>query len=219
MNSEATRILAIDGGSQTSSLALSWSNGTCRLRSFAVGDSSTRLLTDLDSLLAEAGGALGQVNRLAGVRGPGSFTGLRVGLAVLLGLHQSLGVPATAFTTFEVLAWQARRRSGEKAPLGGPITAAVDALRNEWFVQSFDGGSLAATGEASIVTAEELLTTHQGLVIGFGLEALSGGPEFIEAEALAPDVCAMARRDGCEWNAELLTQPLYLRPPAAAVAS
>jgi len=61
-----------------------------------------RLLTEKDVLL----------ERLAVIRGPGSFTGIRVGLATALGLRLSLNVPVFAFSKFELMAAQVGVRNG-----------------------------------------------------------------------------------------------------------
>ena len=100
---QTPRLFAIDSGSPVSSVALAW-DGELLTRKFAVGESSKRLLPLLDEVLSEAGGRLEQLEGLVGLRGPGSFTGLRVGLATLLGLHQSLKLRAGTATTFEARA-------------------------------------------------------------------------------------------------------------------
>ncbi|MFQ5527529.1 MAG: tRNA (adenosine(37)-N6)-threonylcarbamoyltransferase complex dimerization subunit type 1 TsaB [Thermoanaerobaculia bacterium] len=208
---------AIDSGSPVSSVALGSGTRT-RMRAFRVGDSSGRLLSDLDGLLAEAGSSIGALGGLVALRGPGSFTGLRVGLATILGLHQALQLPATAVTTFEALAWQARRRHG---PSDRPIVAAVDALREECFVQVFDGRSLEPLDEPEVWSNAALAGFERTRIAGFGLDRLKehlgdspSVPELFEAEALAADLIAIASADGFAWNPETLTEPLYLRPPA-----
>ncbi len=215
--SETTSLFAIDSGSPASSVALLW-NGGLQTREFGVGESSGRLLSDLDELLALAGGSLVDLSGLVALRGPGSFTGLRVGLATILGLHQALGTPATAVTTFEALAWQARRRRGASR---SPIATAVDALRGERFVQTFDGTSLEPLEEPTIRSDATVAALPEAWVIGFGLSrirALARTPEaearLIEAEPLATDLAARASTPPFEWDAALLTEPLYLRPPA-----
>ena len=70
---------------------------------------------------------------------PGSFTGLRVGLATVLGLHQALGLPATALPTLEVLGCLG---PGD----GSTVVAVVDALRGEWFAQRFESAAVPLSG-------------------------------------------------------------------------
>ena len=224
---QTPRLFAIDSGSPVSSVALAW-DGDLLTREFALGESSKRLLPLLDEMLAEAGGRLEQLEGLVGLRGPGSFTGLRVGLATLLGLHQSLGLRAGTATTFEALARQAQRRSGATQ---GRILATIDALRGERFMQSFDAATLQPLGEPEILSDDDYLA-HFGpsSVIGFGLQPLralierdgSSGTRpndlvLCDAEPLADDLAAIAAEPGFAWDASELTRPLYLRPPAAAV--
>ncbi len=66
---------------------------------------SERLLPGLDHLLKTAGLAIGDVDVIAFSAGPGSFTGLRVGLSLVKGLAFAAGKPVTAVPTLEALAW------------------------------------------------------------------------------------------------------------------
>lgn len=89
------------------------------------------LLPAIAALLAERGLALAQVDAFAISIGPGSFTGLRVGLATLKGL--AFGTPrrAVAVPTLAALACDAPE--GE-----GPVVAALDARRGEVYAAAFD---------------------------------------------------------------------------------
>ena len=156
---------------------------------------------------------------LAGIvalRGPGSFTGLRVGLATVLGLHQSLGVAATALPTLNVLAMLAPASPGRRL-------AVVNALRGEWYAQEFvweDAHfSPEALAPAEILGEEVLATMTPDTILGFGAESIRtlwpratlvpGGP-------LATPALALAVLPGLVWDPELLTAPLYLRAPAVS---
>ncbi len=222
---QTPRLFAIDSGSPVSSVALAW-DGELLTREFAVGESSKLLLPLLDEMLSEAGGRLEQLEGLVGLRGPGSFTGLRVGLATLLGLHQSLGLRAGTATTFEALARQAQRRS---AATQGRVFAAIDALRGERFIQGFDTATLQPLGEPEIRSDDEIAHLGPSYVIGFGLQPLRALVErdsgsgtradalvLWNAEPLAADLATIAAEPGFAWDPSGLTQPLYLRPPASA---
>lgn len=209
-NTPPKRLFALDSGSPISSVALAW-DGDVLTREFALGDSSKLLLPLLDELLAEVGGQLNQLEGLLALRGPGSFTGLRVGLATVLGFHQALGIPAGTATTFEALAWQARRRGVTE----GTIYAAVDALRGEWFSQGFDAATLEPLAEPKIRPVEEIAKLEASCIIGSALNGFAPLPT-LETEPLASDLLGLAGRSRFAWNPSELTQPLYLRPPAAA---
>ena len=62
-----------------------------------------RLFPMIDELMAEAGCSPGDLSRIAVCTGPGSFTGLRVGVAAARGLALGLGIPAIGVTRFEAL--------------------------------------------------------------------------------------------------------------------
>ena len=70
----------------------------------AIERSSAALLGLVDEALAAAGLGPRQLAGVIALRGPGSFTGLRVGLATALGLHESLGIAAGVYPTHLVLA-------------------------------------------------------------------------------------------------------------------
>ncbi len=204
-------LLAVDTASPRISVAVGRAGVVLAERDAPSGRSSPDLLRMIDDVLGEAELGLADLGGAIGVQGPGSFTGLRVGLSTLLGLHRSLGLPATAVPTFTPLAWQARAA-------GGRVLAVVDALRGEWFSQSFRGGALPEPLEEPVLrTPAGLAEPAATTVIGFGLDALRDanlGLEPAEAGPLAGSLLEWSAAAGPEWDTTLLTEPLYLRPPA-----
>lgn len=225
-------LLALDAGSPVVSVAVGPPGEPVAERSVAIRQSSERLVALVDECLREAGVALAELAGVLTLRGPGSFTGLRVGLATTLGFHQALGLPATAIPTHDVLALHGARRS-ERAGGGGAlrIAAVVDALRGEWFTQAFEIGPGAAPEAAGdegprILGPAAVAALGPGAVCGFGVERLAEdpswpadqpSPEWIEAEPLAPDALRLAALRPIEWRPETLVAPLYLRPPAVSL--
>ncbi len=210
-------LLALDTGSPLVSVALARNDVVVASRSVEQARSSTRLLEMIQEVLAEAGIVVGDLGGIAVLRGPGSFTGLRIGLATTLGLHQALGVRATAIPTLPVLAAAA----GE---IGGIVIAAVDALRGDWSVQAFAAGR--PLGEMDLVPGSELPRLaggSEGVVIGFGVSRLAeilGWPthlRFVEPGPLAPTAAILAGTSGTEWNPAFLTSAIYSRPPAISL--
>ncbi len=181
--------------------------------------SSEGLLGLIREVLAEAGLGLRDLGGLVGLRGPGSFTGLRVGLATLLGLHQALGTPATALGTLEALA-------ASVEPGAGPALALVDARRGEWFAQRFlPGIAPVPLGPAALLADGEVSAAEAAVVVGFGVSRLHGalGPAPSsalprEAEPLARWAVRLAAARPPSWDPRLLSAPLYLQEPATAVS-
>src|SRR5690349_11216019 len=96
-------LLAIDAASPRVSVAVGRGEEVLSERAVEIGRSSGRLMDLIGEVLAEAGARPADLGGVVALRGPGSFTGLRVGLATALGLHQALGVRATALSTLHVL--------------------------------------------------------------------------------------------------------------------
>jgi tRNA threonylcarbamoyl adenosine modification protein YeaZ len=229
-------LLVLDSASPTVSVAVAAAGRLHAERREPIARSSVRLLPMIDEALREAGTTLAELAGLVALAGPGSFTGLRVGMATALGLHQASGVPATSVPTFLALAAWAR-----EAGLGGqPVLAAVDVLRGEWAVQGFaargnggeavwdaEGGAPEPLGEPVRIAAGELIeraAAAGAAIVGFGVAALSAlaGPGTAplglhEPEALAAAAARELSLRPPAWDAARLTEPLYFRPPATTL--
>ena len=99
-------VLAIDTGSPLASVAIAIGGEVVAHRATEQRRSSGRLLEMIDQVLATAGLPLAAVDLLLGLRGPGSFTGLRVGLATLQGIRLALDKSAARETVIN-------KKSGE----------------------------------------------------------------------------------------------------------
>ena len=118
-------ILALDAASPTVSVAVADRQRVLSERSVEIARSSKLLLELAQEALTEAGATVRDATGFVALAGPGSFTGLRVGLATVLGLHQALGTPAVALPTLDALAAATALHEGEQAA-GRPVVAAVD---------------------------------------------------------------------------------------------
>lgn len=211
-----THLLALDTGSPLVSVALARDGAVVASRAVEQERSSTRLLAMVREVLDEAGIGTGDISSIAVLRGPGSFTGLRIGLATALGLHQALGIPATALPSLQALALS--------AGTAGRVIAAVDALRGDWSAQAFEDGR--PTDEMELVPGPELPRLAGGVeavVTGFGVSRLREIPgwsadlRLLEPGPLAPAAALLAASPGTVWDPALLTSAIYSRPPAISL--
>ena len=97
----------------------------------------------IEEVLAELGASFEDLTRVAVCTGPGSFTGLRVGISAARGLALGRGIPAVGVTRFEAIA----------AAMGGPCSVRIPGRGGAVFVQDFDA-SLSAMGEPRIEAGE-----------------------------------------------------------------
>ncbi|AFL48642.1 tRNA threonylcarbamoyladenosine biosynthesis protein TsaB [Sinorhizobium fredii] len=169
-----------------------------------------RLMEFVDEALLASDRQLAEIDRIAVTIGPGSFTGIRVGVAAARGLALALGKPAVGVTTLQVVAENAR----EKQP-GRPVLAAIDAKRGEVYVQSFTALG-EAEGEAEILPlaeARDRVSGFTGVICGSGAPLVAsaeraGGPDEI-------DVAFVGRLGAAADPASAKPKPLYLRGPDA----
>lgn len=208
-------LLVLDAGSPAASAALACGGELRAVRETAAGEersSSDQLLALVAAVLEEAAQSPRELLGAVALAGPGSFTGLRIAFATVLGLHQALGLPATSFSTFDALALQ--------APAGGgrPLLALVDALRGEWHAQPYsDPTALARIGEPLLLDAEALGRWAPASAVGFGCRSIAAGGgvalDCREPVALAAAVAVHLSRRPPAWEVGRLVEPTYLRPP------
>lgn len=108
------------------------------------GSRNEKLLPSVDWLLTESGTPRQSIDLFAVTRGPGSFTGVRIGLATIQGLALVLGKPVCAMSTHEAVAEGA----------AGDVLIVDDAGRGEYYLSEFSGGK--ETAAARLATAEEI---------------------------------------------------------------
>jgi tRNA threonylcarbamoyladenosine biosynthesis protein TsaB len=144
--SDAKLLLGIDTCGPTGSVALArLSAGTVEILGQTEIDGrscSSTLVTAVAELLNLAGTQLGLLDAIVVVTGPGSFTGVRVGLAAVKGLAEGRRIPVVAASRLEVLAAMAGAPSDRSSSLGwvaGTTAAALDAHRQEIYLRLGDG--------------------------------------------------------------------------------
>ncbi|OWV68960.1 tRNA threonylcarbamoyladenosine biosynthesis protein TsaB [Rhizobium sp. R339] len=168
------------------------------------------LIGIVDRALDQAGVTLSHIDRLAVTIGPGSFTGIRVGVAAARGFALSLNVPAVGVTTLEVMA--AARR--EKTP-GRAVLAAMDAKRDEIYLQPFaaDGSPLDEPRALSVAQAQALAAGFDGEITGSATPLLKPGTDGDYANRFP--ISIVARLGAAASPDAGKPKPLYLRGPDA----
>jgi tRNA threonylcarbamoyladenosine biosynthesis protein TsaB len=146
-------VLAVDSSGREGSLALARADTSgleiIELLSLEGGNFSAQLVPQIAALLARHSLAPRDIAGFAVAVGPGSFTGLRVGLAAVKGLAEALAKPVAAVSRLEAIA----RSSGKQE---GNVLAALDAGRRQAFVGEYElhGESASCTGELLLLWDE-----------------------------------------------------------------
>jgi tRNA threonylcarbamoyladenosine biosynthesis protein TsaB len=189
-----------------------------------------RLLSLVDELMKQGGAGWESIDRIAVGIGPGTFTGLRIGIASAQALAAARGLPLVGVSTLRSLALAAHDRAPEQATL-----AVIDARRGEAFSAAWAAGQdplTAAPGLApQVLTPEQL--TRVARAAAAGTRAVGDGAlvfrELLEAAGVsvpAPDsqLHRVSAREHCRLAAIAqpapggLVEPEYLRLPDAEMA-
>jgi tRNA threonylcarbamoyladenosine biosynthesis protein TsaB len=176
------------------------------------------LMPMIERVMARVEGGFPSLSRVAVSIGPGSFTGLRIGISAARGIALAAGIPAVGVSTLAAYA----------APLinpadAGVIAVAIDARHGAVFFQCF-----STTGR-TIVLPRVLPLKDAARAIGAGPVKLAGtgaGGLAVEAMTLglkttiadlrpSPDISAVARLGAIADPRTAPAKPLYLRPPSA----
>jgi tRNA threonylcarbamoyladenosine biosynthesis protein TsaB len=144
---ESKLVLAIDTCGPTGTVALGRLNGTsveilAQIELEGRSYSST-LVAAVGELLAQCNVTLRDVSAIVAVSGPGSFTGVRVGLAAIKGLAEPSQIPVVAVSRLEVLAAKS-----------GVTSAALDAHRHEIFLRVGEQGRELLAGAPELATIQ-----------------------------------------------------------------
>jgi tRNA threonylcarbamoyladenosine biosynthesis protein TsaB len=123
----------------------------------AGGTFSAQLVPQISALLAKHGYSKNDLAGFAVVSGPGSFTGLRVGLAAIKALAEVLRKPIGAISLLEAVA-----RSGQTR---GRVLAALDAGRGEVYVGDYQVDSQAHMHRERLLRREEFVAESQGMTV------------------------------------------------------
>ncbi|MFR9620612.1 MAG: tRNA (adenosine(37)-N6)-threonylcarbamoyltransferase complex dimerization subunit type 1 TsaB [Rikenellaceae bacterium] len=164
-------ILAIESGTEICSVAIVKDGGeVLALRESSVGRDHARLIAAFaDELLCEVGIVASQLTAVAVSKGPGSYTGLRVGVSFAKGMCYALGIPLIGVASLEALCCAARMK--EEFESGAVLLPMIDARRMEVYTQPFDGEGREMADVESVIIDEgsfERWRTSAKEVVMFG---------------------------------------------------
>jgi tRNA threonylcarbamoyl adenosine modification protein YeaZ len=169
-------------------------------------------------VMDEAEVEFSQLDRIAVTVGPGSFTGLRVGIAAARGIALAAAKPAIGLTTLAGLAAPHIASEGHT-----PVMVAIDARHDNVYMQVFGSGgrSLLTPRVVTLREAARAATSGPARIVGSGAELVARAwprgappPEVVDQRP-APDIAWIARLGAVASPAEGPPKPLYLRPPDA----
>jgi tRNA threonylcarbamoyladenosine biosynthesis protein TsaB len=179
---------------------------------------SERLMPAIDRLLRDSGWTPASLEGIAVAVGPGSFTGIRIGLSAVKGLAWALGIAVAAVPTLDALA--------ASLPFAAlPVCPVLDARKLEVYCSRYrwDGAGMRREWDYLALAPDELdaRLTEPTIVLGDGARVVTARharlapPHRRTPSAAAVGVLGLARfREGQVVSAGELS-PFYLRPPEA----
>ncbi|HEY5055125.1 MAG TPA: tRNA (adenosine(37)-N6)-threonylcarbamoyltransferase complex dimerization subunit type 1 TsaB [Acidobacteriaceae bacterium] len=202
----------IDTCGAEGSVAIADGGGVVASASLPGRSASEKLVGAVRQLAERSGIVLRDLSAVAVVNGPGSFTGVRVGLSAAKGLCEALGVPLIAISRLQVLAL------GANAVEDIPVFAVLDARRGEFYCGEYaDGAKL----REALVTRDELAAWIGGAAAGRELMVCEAGvaqalaefqpQQVAEPDALAALPLAMRRMERGEFDDVASIDANYLR--------
>ncbi len=219
------RVLALDTSSRRGSVALLQGREVAaELRLDSLETHSARLLRSVEFLLDSTGWSLQDLGLVAAGSGPGSFTGIRIGVATALGLAQALSVPFAGISGLDAAASQTFIPDGR-------LGVVLDAGRSQLYYAEYvcARGRAARDGNPGLWFPSDLIgrvRSRRLYLVGDGTARLmeemrSPKPDWprpIAADLfLASSIgrLALSRRRWWKSGEFLSAEPLYIRPPDA----
>ena len=214
------RVLAIDTALEACSAAvLDTGGGITASESVALTRGHAETLMPLIArVMNSAGIEFAQLDRIAVTTGPGSFTGLRVGISAARGIALAAGKPAVGLSTLAALA----------APLiatddGTQVVAAIDARHEHIYLQVFgvNGRTLVGPRVASLRDAARAAMAAPARIVGSAADKMAAAwpkgaePPLSVEQRAAPDIEWIARLGAAATDGYSPPKPLYLREPDA----
>lgn len=219
----ARRLLAMDAAGAACSVAL-WSRGAVLAQRFEAmtRGQSERLAPMIHAVMSDSGLAYRDLDAIAVTRGPGGFTGVRIGLATARGLALACARPLIGISNFLAVAAaipEAERR-------GRIIAVLLDAKRAEVYAQAFTAGLDALAAPRAVLSRDldAYLPSGPLTLAGDGVDQVrdtlaAAGRDLVIASSSglteAAQVAALAATRPLPAPGAPAVQPLYLRKPDA----
>ena len=221
-------VLAFDTATPAASVALFDEDRVIASRYFDIGNQhSRRLFVEMSQLFEVSGRNWGELGAVATTTGPGSFSGLRIGLSAAKGICLARCIPLVGISTLEVLA-------GRFPYARLPVWALLDARRGQVYAALYETQSgypkvlrepreLAPEALVEELAGTEVLLTGSGASAYRPLLSGLGGVHFAPGKIDNPDAATvgwlglakLARREVLEVD---FAEPEYLRTPMFATA-
>jgi tRNA threonylcarbamoyladenosine biosynthesis protein TsaB len=199
------RVLALETSSQRGTVALVDGSRVVAVRSYdahpSTGGHSAHAMRLVDEALAEAGWTRASLDRIAAGVGPGSFTGLRVGISIAQGIALALGKPAVGVGSLRAMC------RGVPGSLAGLRCAFGDARRGELFAVACDATGEHVAGVATIPRAN----------LSPWISSVSGGAPVVLVGRVLAELGAAGPLEGVD-PAWIFRSELTDEPHAACVA-
>jgi len=181
---------------------------------------STRLLTMIEHMLEKrAGIELSDIDAFVAARGPGSFTGLRIGISVIKGLAYAMGKPGLGVSSLDGIAFRFVHSQI-------PVCVMMDARRNQVYcaVYQFDNGSLVFKSREKVVSPADAIKMTKGptLFAGSGskvykdiIEQTADQPviahSFLDSVNATALILSLSAKDNFLDNPNNILIPSYIR--------
>jgi tRNA threonylcarbamoyladenosine biosynthesis protein TsaB len=214
------RLLAIDTALEACSAAVldTESSGVASESLPMVRGHAEALIPLIGRVMKQAAMAFSELDRIAVTTGPGSFTGLRVGIAAARGIALAAAKPVVGLTTLAAYAAPHIAHDDKTA-----IAVAIDARHQHVYLQIFGPGgrTLIAPRIASIADAVRAAAHGPVRIVGTGATMLAvawpahDAPPVLVDESRAPDIVWVARLAAAADESANDPKPLYLRAPDA----
>ncbi len=208
------KVLAIDTSASLCAACV-WQDGEEPGRySIDIGKGhAEHLMAVIDAALGAAGNSFQEIDRVVIAVGPGSFTGIRVGVATARGLALALKIPAVGVSNLEAVAAETAVRHPDQNVMA-VFSSANDMVQAA--VYDPFAKFIYAPETMSTEYAVQLARNHAAVVTGSGIAAIQAlAPELVaDGNSVTADVATYARIGSAKEPAER-PKPLYLREPDA----